>query len=86
MRSALLTTSSASSSVIGVAYELVYVREALEDLKYLPKGDRLTVLAQIERFLTHEPTKESRARIRRLRSGVFPPYRCASIPIVYFTM
>ncbi|MBI4700525.1 MAG: type II toxin-antitoxin system RelE/ParE family toxin [Deltaproteobacteria bacterium] len=56
-------------------YEIVYVREALADLKRLPKGDRLAVLAQIEVFLTHEPAKESRSRIRRLRRGVFPPYR-----------
>jgi mRNA-degrading endonuclease RelE of RelBE toxin-antitoxin system len=60
---------------VGVPYEIVYVHEALADLKRLPKGNRLTVVAQIDRFLAHEPTKESRARIRHLRSGVFPPYR-----------
>jgi mRNA-degrading endonuclease RelE of RelBE toxin-antitoxin system len=44
-------------------------------MKRLPKKDRLTVQAQIEQFLTREPTRESATRIRRLREVVFPPYR-----------
>ena len=58
-----------------MAYEIVYDREALADMKRLPRKDRVTLLAQIRRFLQRQPEHESKTRIRRLRGNVFPPYR-----------
>ena len=56
-------------------HEIAYDRDALTDMKRLPKRDRVRLVAEIRRFLAHEPTRESKSRIRRLRGPVFPPYR-----------
>ena len=39
------------------------------------KTDRVKVLDRIERHLTHQPERQGKSRIKRLRPGTFPPYR-----------
>lgn len=56
-------------------YRIEFVRSAKDDLRLLRKTDQVKVLDRIERHLTHEPRRQSKSRIKRLRSWAFPPYR-----------
>jgi mRNA-degrading endonuclease RelE of RelBE toxin-antitoxin system len=56
-------------------YRIEFVAGATVDLRALRKTDRVKALDRIERHLTHQPTLRGRSRIKRLRSGTFPPYR-----------
>ena len=56
-------------------YELVLKRGAIEDLDRLRKYEATQVADAMEKHLTHEPTKESRSRIKRLRGVSEPDYR-----------
>src|SRR5215468_660481 len=56
-------------------FEIELVREAKEDLKRLRKTDQVKILDRIEKHLSHEPTRQSRSRIKRLGGAVFPPFR-----------
>ncbi len=56
-------------------FEIELVREAKEDLKRLRKTDQVKILDSIEKHLSHEPTRQSRSRIKRLGGAVFPPFR-----------
>lgn len=56
-------------------YELVLKRGAIEDLDQLRKYDATQIADAMEKYLTHEPTKESRSRIKRLRGVSDPDYR-----------
>jgi mRNA interferase RelE/StbE len=58
-----------------VPYAIEFESDALADLKALRKSDQVKVLQAIDIHLTHEPTKQSKSRIKRLRSGTQPPYR-----------
>ncbi len=58
-----------------MSFEIELVREAKEDLKRLRKTDQVKLLDRIEKHLTHEPTRQSRSRIKRLGGVVFPPFR-----------
>lgn len=58
-----------------MSFEIELVREAKEDLKRLRKTDQVKLLDRIEKHLTHEPTRQSRSRIKRLGGAVFPPFR-----------
>jgi mRNA-degrading endonuclease RelE of RelBE toxin-antitoxin system len=58
-----------------MAYTISYSREALADLKSLPRADARRMRQQIEQFLLHQPTQVSRARIKRLRGTTSPEYR-----------
>ena len=49
--------------------------EAVEDLRSLKASVRTDVRDAIERHLRHEPTKTSKARIKRLRGLSHPQYR-----------
>jgi len=56
-------------------YEVVLKRGAIEDLDRLRKYDATQVADAMEKHLTHEPTKQSRSRIKRLRGFKDPDYR-----------
>jgi mRNA interferase RelE/StbE len=56
-------------------FEIEMVSEAKEDLKRLRKTYQVKILDRIEKHLSHEPTRQSRSRIKRLGGGVFPPFR-----------
>lgn len=56
-------------------FAIVLAPEAVEDLRRLRADIRSTVRAAIETHLQHEPKKESRSRIKRLRGLDRPQYR-----------
>jgi len=58
-----------------MAYEIIFSPNAEADLENLRKVDQTKVLEAIEQHLSHEPTKESKSRIKRLRSYDQPQYR-----------
>jgi len=56
-------------------YSIVFSPEALEDLRRLKAAHRSPVRLAIETHLRHEPMKESKSRIKRLRGIRRPGYR-----------
>ena len=56
-------------------YEILLAPEAVEDLKSLQANHRAKVRDAIERHLRHEPRKESRSRIKRLKGLTRPQFR-----------
>lgn len=56
-------------------YEIEFTTESLEDLKLLRPTDRSKVIDAIETHLLHNPTQESKSRIKRLREMDRPQYR-----------
>ncbi len=56
-------------------YEIILAPEAVEDLRRLKASARAMVRDAVERYLRHEPTKTSKARIKRLRGLSRPQYR-----------
>jgi mRNA-degrading endonuclease RelE of RelBE toxin-antitoxin system len=56
-------------------FEIVLAPEAVEYLKTLKAVVRSEVRDAIETHLRHEPRKESRSRIKRLRGSSLPQYR-----------
>ena len=56
-------------------YSLVFSPEAIEDLRRLKASHRSAVKQAIETHLRHDPMKESRSRIKRLRGVSRPGYR-----------
>ena len=56
-------------------YRIRFTAEALDHLRGLRATDAAKVVDQCRRFLTVNPTLESKARIKRLTAVVFPPYR-----------
>ncbi len=56
-------------------YHIVLAPEAVEDLDSLKANIRAAVRDAIEEHLRHEPTKESKSRIKRLRGLSHPQYR-----------
>jgi mRNA-degrading endonuclease RelE of RelBE toxin-antitoxin system len=56
-------------------YEIEFTTESLEDLKLLRPIDRGKVINAIETYLLHNPTQESKSRIKRLREMEKPQYR-----------
>jgi prevent-host-death family protein len=56
-------------------YEILLAPEAVEDLKNLEAPVRAAVRDAIERHLRHQPTRESKSRIKRLRGLSHPQYR-----------
>jgi mRNA-degrading endonuclease RelE of RelBE toxin-antitoxin system len=56
-------------------YEILLKPSAVRDLDALRGYDAAAVADGIEEFLTHEPTKESRSRIKRLRRAQKTDYR-----------
>jgi mRNA-degrading endonuclease RelE of RelBE toxin-antitoxin system len=58
-----------------VPYTIDFQADAWQDLKALRKGEQVKILKAIEMHLSHEPTQQSKSRIKRLRQGTRPPYR-----------
>ena len=56
-------------------YAIVLSPEALEDLRRLKAPHRSAIRQAIETHLRHEPAKESKSRIKRLRGIRRPGYR-----------
>ncbi|MCZ6750272.1 MAG: type II toxin-antitoxin system RelE/ParE family toxin [Acidobacteria bacterium] len=56
-------------------YAVVLSPEAVEDLRRLKASHRSAVKQAIETHLRHQPRKESKSRIKRLRSIRHPGYR-----------
>jgi mRNA-degrading endonuclease RelE of RelBE toxin-antitoxin system len=56
-------------------FEILLAPEAIEDLRKLKAGERTAVKEALETHLRHEPTKNSRSRIKRLRGVARPQYR-----------
>jgi mRNA-degrading endonuclease RelE of RelBE toxin-antitoxin system len=56
-------------------HEILIAPQAMADLKALRAGVRTEVKAAIERHLRHEPMKQSKSRIKRLRGLSRPQFR-----------
>ena len=56
-------------------YSIVLSPEAIQDLQRLKASHRSVVKQAIETHLRHEPLKESKSRIKRLRGIRRPGYR-----------
>jgi mRNA interferase RelE/StbE len=56
-------------------YEIEFTTESLADIKLLRSTDRSKVIDAIETHLLHNPTQESKSRIKRLREMDKPQYR-----------
>jgi mRNA interferase RelE/StbE len=56
-------------------HDIILAPEAVEDLEALKANLRATVVAALETYLRHAPTKVSRSRIKRLRGMQRPQYR-----------
>ena len=56
-------------------YEILLAPEAVEDLEALRANVRTEVKNAIQRHLRHEPTKQSKSRIKRLRGLSRPQFR-----------
>lgn len=56
-------------------YEIILSPEAVEDLRKLKAHLRAAVRDAIEAHLRHEPMKQSKSRIKRLRGIRRPQYR-----------
>ena len=56
-------------------YKIILTRNAIEKFKRLDARLRATVRDTLNIHLSHEPTKESKSRIKRLREFRIPQYR-----------
>lgn len=56
-------------------YRVQFTPKATDQLRVLRTTDAVKIVDQSQRILSVNPTLESRARIKRLRRDVFPPYR-----------
>ena len=56
-------------------YEVVLKHSAIADMDALRKFDATQIADVMEKHLRHDPTKESKSRIRRLRGVSSPDYR-----------
>jgi mRNA interferase RelE/StbE len=56
-------------------YRVAFAPEAVEDFRHLSPHVRAEVRDAVNRHLTHEPTRLSRSRIKRLRGTRKPQYR-----------
>ncbi len=56
-------------------FEIILAPEAVKSLRRLPAHIRAEVKDALEVHLTHEPTKVSRSRIKRLRGLSQPQFR-----------
>ena len=56
-------------------HTIILKRSAIADLDALRKYDATQIANAMERHLQHDPTKESKSHIRRLRGITNPDYR-----------
>jgi mRNA interferase RelE/StbE len=59
-------------------YDIQFVERAAAEMAGLTARWQSTIFSAIEAHLRHEPTKESRSRIKRLRDVKRPQFRPAS--------
>jgi mRNA-degrading endonuclease RelE of RelBE toxin-antitoxin system len=57
------------------SYTIILKRSAVADLDALRKYDATKIADAMEKHLQHDPTKESKSRIKRLRGIRNPDYR-----------
>jgi len=68
-----------------MAFRIELIDAAKADLQRLRAVDRAKVLDRIETHLKHQPTMQSRSRIKQLRPETYPPYRLRADDIrVYY--
>jgi mRNA interferase RelE/StbE len=67
--------SECSYNIARMRFEILLAPEAVQDLQSLKANARVEVRDAIERHLRHEPRKERRSRIKRLRGTKRPQYR-----------
>jgi mRNA-degrading endonuclease RelE of RelBE toxin-antitoxin system len=58
-----------------VPYRIVFTENAVDDFNSLNARWRAIIRDSIRIFLTHEPTRQSRSRIRRLKDLRHPQFR-----------
>jgi mRNA-degrading endonuclease RelE of RelBE toxin-antitoxin system len=58
-----------------VVYRIVFTENAIEDFNALDARWRAMVRDAVRAHLTHEPTKQSKSRIKRLRDVRHPQFR-----------
>ena len=65
-------------------YEIIFEPDAVEHLQAFSARDRITVLDQVERQLSHEPGVETRSR-KRLRPNPLAPWelRIGNLRVFY---
>jgi mRNA-degrading endonuclease RelE of RelBE toxin-antitoxin system len=57
------------------AFTIILKRSAIADLDVLRKYDATQIANAMERHLQHDPMKESKSRVKRLRGITNPDYR-----------
>jgi addiction module RelE/StbE family toxin len=57
------------------AFTIILKRSAIADLDALRKYDATQIANAMERHLQHDPMKESKSRVKRLRGITNPDYR-----------
>ena len=68
-----------------MAFRIELIDSAKADLRRLRAVDRAKILDRIETHLKHQPTMQSRSRIKQLRQETDPPYRLRAVDIrVYY--
>ena len=75
VRAVSVTPQKSSYNLARMRFEIILAPEAVLDLKNLKSNVRSQVRDAIEKHLRHEPTKESRSRIKKLRGLRRPGYR-----------
>ena len=58
-----------------MSFQLRYTQDALDELSALRTFDRNRVATGILTHLTHQPTKESRSRIKKMEQPFWSEYR-----------
>ena len=56
-------------------HRILLARQALRDLRRPRAHDRAAVISAIAKYLTHEPKRTGKSRIKRLRGLAKPEYR-----------
>jgi mRNA interferase RelE/StbE len=58
-----------------VPYRIVFTQNAVDDFNAMDARSRATIRDAVRLYLTHEPTKQSKSRIKRLRDLRHPQFR-----------
>jgi mRNA-degrading endonuclease RelE of RelBE toxin-antitoxin system len=58
-----------------MSYSVLFTPRAANELRALRAADRAKIAELSQRILSVSPTLVSKARVKRLSGGVFPPYR-----------
>ena len=71
----LFLTSAGAATILPMPFEVRYSTTAAKQLKRLRAFDRATILDEIERTLTANPTMQSKAKVKKLRQPAPTQYR-----------